>query len=119
MVPPEQTPGRRYTDIMAVLAHPLWAGEDAQVLAWAYTGDGQGMPTACGAVRARWGRVLTLGALRGQVGVGRVQWVAPSGLVGLGPLAALGPVELGPGAAEGSSLHLPQARQAPGSAGLC
>ncbi len=43
-----------------------------------------------------------------QVGVGRVKWVAPSGLVGFGPLAAVGPVELGPGAAEGSSLELPE-----------
>lgn len=34
--------------------------------------------------------------------------MAPSGLVGFGPLAAAGPVELGPSAAEGSSLELPE-----------
>ena len=41
-----------------------------------------------------------------QVGLGQVKWVAPSGLVGLGPLAAVGPVELGPGPAERSSAEL-------------
>ena len=41
-----------------------------------------------------------------QVGLGRVKWVAPSGLVGLGPLAAVGPVDLGPGPAERSSAAL-------------
>lgn len=33
--------------------------------------------------------------------------MVPSGLVGLGPLAAVGPVEMGPGRAEGSSLQVP------------
>lgn len=42
------------------------------------------------------------------MGLGRVKWVAPSGLVGLGPLAAVGPVELGPGSAERSSIALQQ-----------
>lgn len=40
------------------------------------------------------------------MGLGRVKWVAPSGLVGFGPLAAVGPVELGPGPAERSSAEL-------------
>jgi hypothetical protein len=42
-----------------------------------------------------------------QVGLGNVHWVAPSGLVGFGPLASVGPVSLGPGNAEKSSLELP------------
>ena len=40
--------------------------------------------------------------------LGRVRWVAPSGLVGFGPLASVGPVSLGPGAAEKSSLEIPR-----------
>lgn len=43
-----------------------------------------------------------------QVGLGKVRWVAPSGLVGFGPLASVGPVSLGPGAAEKSSLEIPR-----------
>lgn len=35
-----------------------------------------------------------------------MKWVALSGLVGLGPLAAIGPVDLGPGPAERSSAAL-------------
>ena len=42
-----------------------------------------------------------------QVGLGKVRWVAPSGLLGFGPLASVGPVSLGPGAAEKSSLEIP------------
>ena len=34
--------------------------------------------------------------------------MAPSGLVGFGPLASMGPVSLGPGAAEKSSLEIPR-----------
>lgn len=37
-----------------------------------------------------------------------MRWVAPSGLVGFGPLASVGPVSLGPGAAEKSSLEIPR-----------
>lgn len=43
-----------------------------------------------------------------QVTVGKVHWLAPSGLVGVTPLAALGPVSVGPGPAEGSSVSLPR-----------
>ena len=43
-----------------------------------------------------------------QVGLGKVRWVAPSGLVGFGPLASVGPVSLGPGAAEKSGLEIPR-----------
>lgn len=41
-----------------------------------------------------------------QVGLGKVRWVAPSGVLGFGPLASVGPVSLGPGAAEKSSLEI-------------
>ena len=34
--------------------------------------------------------------------------MAPSGLLGVGPLAKVGPVELGPGRAERSSVQLPE-----------
>ena len=43
-----------------------------------------------------------------QVSLGKVRWVAPSGLVGFGPLASVGPVSLGPGAAEMSTLEVPR-----------
>ena len=43
-----------------------------------------------------------------QVGLGKVKWVAPSGLMGFGPLASVGPVSLGAGAAEKSSLEIPR-----------
>ena len=36
-----------------------------------------------------------------------MQWVLPTGLVGLGPLAAAGPVSVGPGSVERSSVNLP------------
>ncbi len=42
------------------------------------------------------------------MGLGKVRWVAPSGLVGFGPLASVGPVSLGAGAAEKSSLEIPR-----------
>eukprot|EP00884_Botryococcus_braunii_P001435 jgi/Botrbrau1/11292/Bobra.0038s0058.1 len=47
-------------------------------------------------------------ALEREVKVGRVHWVAPSGLVGATPLAAVGPVSVGPGPAERSSVSLPR-----------
>ncbi len=37
-----------------------------------------------------------------------MHWVAPSGLVGVTPLAAVGPVSVGPGPAERSSASLPR-----------
>jgi hypothetical protein len=45
-----------------------------------------------------------------QVSVGRVRWIAPTGLVGLTPLAAVGPVELGPSASglERTSVTAPE-----------
>ena len=43
-----------------------------------------------------------------QVSLGKVRWVAPSGLVGFGPLASVGPVSLGAGAAEKSSVEIPR-----------
>ncbi|CAL8466123.1 g5659 [Coccomyxa elongata] len=55
------------------------------------------IPQACAQAEA---------VLERKVGLGRVKWVAPSGLVGLGPLAAIGPVDLGPGPAERSSAAL-------------
>jgi uncharacterized membrane protein YgcG len=42
-------------------------------------------------------------ALQRDVEVGRVRWVAPTGVVGLTPLASFGPVSVGPGPAEHSS----------------
>lgn len=39
--------------------------------------------------------------------MGRVKWVAPSGVLGLHPLAAIGPVRVGPGPIEHSSALLP------------
>ena len=46
--------------------------------------------------------------LQRRVELGRVRWVAPTGALGLGPLAAVGPVSVGPGPVEGSSAELPQ-----------
>ncbi|KAK9840821.1 hypothetical protein WJX81_007219 [Elliptochloris bilobata] len=46
--------------------------------------------------------------LQRRVELGRVRWVAPAGALGLGPLAAVGPVSVGSGAVEGSSAELPQ-----------
>jgi hypothetical protein len=45
-----------------------------------------------------------------QVSVGRVRWIAPTGLVGLTPLASVGPVELGPSASglERTSVTAPE-----------
>lgn len=37
------------------------------------------------------------------VDIGRVRWVAPSGILGITPLAGLGPVSVGPGPVEKSS----------------
>eukprot|EP00891_Asterochloris_glomerata_P005156 jgi/Astpho2/5156/Aster-x0241 len=45
-----------------------------------------------------------------EVDVGRVKWVAPSGVLGLHPLAAIGPVRVGPGPIEHSSALLPNVR---------
>jgi len=59
-------------------------------------------------------RVLPAAAARAshvlgrRVRLGRVRWVAPAGALGLGPLAAVGPVEVGPGGVEGSSAELPE-----------
>jgi hypothetical protein len=44
--------------------------------------------------------------LQREVAVGAVHWLAPTGLIGLTPLACLGPVSVGPGPAEGSSAHV-------------
>ena len=46
--------------------------------------------------------------LQRRVELGRVRWVSPTGALGLGPLAAVGPVSVGPGPVEGSSAELPQ-----------
>lgn len=43
----------------------------------------------------------------GQVSLGKVGWIAPTGLLGLSPLAKIGPVMIGPGSAEGSSAVMP------------
>lgn len=45
-----------------------------------------------------------------QVSVGRVRWIAPTGLVGLTPLASVGPVALGPSASglERTSVTAPE-----------
>lgn len=40
--------------------------------------------------------------------LGRVRWIAPTGLVGLTPLASVGPISLGPSAVEKSSALLPE-----------
>lgn len=45
-----------------------------------------------------------------QVTVGQVNWLAPTGVTGLHPIASLGPVSVGPGADEGSWAHLPEIR---------
>ena len=42
--------------------------------------------------------------------VGQVNWLAPTGVTGLHPIASLGPVSVGPGATEGSWAHLPEVR---------
>lgn len=42
--------------------------------------------------------------------MGQVNWLAPTGVTGLHPVASLGPVSVGPGAAEGSWAHLPEIR---------
>ena len=42
--------------------------------------------------------------------VGQVNWLAPTGVVGLHPAASFGPVSVGPGATEGSWAHLPEVR---------
>lgn len=41
-------------------------------------------------------------------GSGKVEMVQPSDLVGFGRLASVGPVSVGPGAAEKSSLEIPE-----------
>ena len=43
-------------------------------------------------------------ALQREVQLGAVRWLAPTGLAGVGPLASVGPVALGPSPVEGSSL---------------
>ncbi|KAL0047976.1 hypothetical protein WJX82_004829 [Trebouxia sp. C0006] len=45
-----------------------------------------------------------------EVTVGQVNWLAPTGVTGLHPIASLGPVSVGPGATEGSWAHLPEVR---------
>ena len=45
-----------------------------------------------------------------QVSVGRVNWLAPTGMTGLHPIASIGPVSVGPGQFEGSWAHLPEVR---------
>lgn len=42
--------------------------------------------------------------------MGQVNWLAPTGVTGLHPVASLGPVSIGPAAAEGSWAHLPEIR---------
>ncbi len=39
-----------------------------------------------------------------------MNWLAPTGVTGLHPIASLGPVSVGPGATEGSWAHLPEVR---------
>ncbi|KAK9804274.1 hypothetical protein WJX72_004315 [[Myrmecia] bisecta] len=58
----------------------------------------QALPTAC-SVAAR--------VLEREVVIGRVNWVATPGLLGLSPLASVGPVAVGPSATERSSAVLP------------
>lgn len=41
--------------------------------------------------------------LQRDVQLGAVRWLAPTGLAGIGPLASVGPVALGPGPVERSS----------------
>ena len=43
-----------------------------------------------------------------QVCLGKVRWLAPTGLMGLTPVASIGPVEVGPSSLEGSSAVLPE-----------
>ena len=43
-----------------------------------------------------------------QVDIKRVNWVSPAGLLGLAPVASMGPVHVGPSALEGSSLEVPE-----------
>ena len=45
-----------------------------------------------------------------QVTVGQVNWLAPTGVLGLHPIASLGPVSVGPGSTEASWAHLPEVR---------
>ena len=42
--------------------------------------------------------------------MGRVNWLAPTGLTGIHPFVSMGPVSLGPGQAEGSWAYLPEVR---------
>lgn len=42
-----------------------------------------------------------------KVEIGKVKWIAPTGLTGMTPLAAIGPVMLGPSAREFSSASVP------------
>ena len=43
-----------------------------------------------------------------QVTLGKVHWIAPTGILGLTPIAGLGPVEVGPSPLEISSAVLPE-----------
>ena len=43
-----------------------------------------------------------------QVTLGKVHWIAPTGIAGLTPIASLGPVEVGPSPLESSSAVLPE-----------
>lgn len=43
-----------------------------------------------------------------KVELGSVKWVAPTGLIGISPLASVGPLTLGPSTREGSSAFVPQ-----------
>lgn len=45
-------------------------------------------------------------ALQREVSLGTLNWVSPLGALGLGPLASLGPVHVGPGPVERSSCTL-------------
>ena len=45
-----------------------------------------------------------------KVGVGKVNWLAPTGVTGVHPLVSVGPVSLGPSEVEGSWAYLPEVR---------
>ena len=42
--------------------------------------------------------------------MGKVNWLAPTGVTGMHPIVSMGPVSLGPGQAEGSWAYLPEVR---------
>lgn len=42
--------------------------------------------------------------------MGKVNWLVPTGVMGVHPIVSVGPVSLGPGEAEGSWAYLPEVR---------